>query len=79
MIIHIELYERVQCLFEGWLHGLLIVAQWVRPGTLNGSLGIISPGEVWMTPPPRVVCVCIWIETLPGLIGIQIIYWLWLI
>ena len=46
------------------------MAHQVRSGVLYGNL-IISPGEVWMTPPPRIICVYIRIETLHGLIGIH--------
>ena len=57
MVVHTELYERVQCLLQGQLLGLISVTHWVRHGALNGSLSIISPGEVWTTPPPRVVSI----------------------
>ena len=82
MVVHTKLYERVQCLLQGRLFGLVrrlcIVAHRVGPGVLYGSL-IISTGEVWMTPPTRVICVCIRIETLPRLISIHEIDLLWLI
>ena len=57
MIIHTELYECVQCLFQGWLSGLLIVAHRVRHSILNRILIFTPPGEVWMNPLPKVVSV----------------------
>ena len=73
MVVHTELNKCVECLLQSSLSGLITIAQWVRHGVLNRSL-IISRREVWMTSPPRVIGVCIRIKTLPGLIGIHIIY-----
>ena len=63
MVVHTELDECVQCLLQSSLFGLVrwlyIVAHRVGPGNLHRSLIIVSVGEIWMTPPPRVVGVCI--------------------
>ena len=56
-----------------------IIAHRVRHSILHRSLINISPEEVWMTPPPRVISVCIWIKARSGLICIHIILLLWLI
>ena len=57
MVVHTKLNERVQCLLQGWFSRLVVVAHKVRHNVMNKSLIIVSLGEVWMTPPPRVVIV----------------------